>query len=319
RTADTVHSLRRKRSWALTGTPVENRASDLVSLLEFVGNDRMTTLDERPEALRASVSKVLLRRTKEMVMSEMPPKIIRDSYIDLHAGQREKYEAAEKEGIVRLNEMGEAVTVEHVFELIRHLKQLCNYDPATGESAKADQLAAHIEEIAQSGKKAILFSQYVTTIEFLADRLKDFNPLVYHGGVAHRDRDPILASFKDDADRPVILMSYGTGAVGLNLQFSNYVFLYDRWWNPAIEDQAINRAHRIGQKSTVMVFRFISPATIEEKIAAVLERKRQLFAYLIDEQNDGRPPGSEDGSTSLTREEVFGLFDLKIGSRPVAV
>ena len=103
----------------------------------------------------------------------------------------------------------------------------------------------------------------------------------------------------------MLLMSYGTGSVGLNLQFANYVFLFDRWWNPAVEDQAINRAHRIGQRDPVFVTRFLTPGTIEERIAEVLEKKRQLFNDLI-EQN-GRPP-----SLGLTEEEIFSLFAIQV-------
>src|SRR5437588_12806191 len=104
-------------------------------------------------------------------------------------------------------------------------------------------------------------------------------------------------------------MTYGAGSVGLNLQFANYVFLFDRWWNPAIEDQAINRAHRIGQKEPVFVTRFVTLGTIEGRIAEVLERKRQLFNELI-EQNG--PPAA----LGLTQDEIFGLFD--INARPAA-
>jgi SNF2 family DNA or RNA helicase len=103
-------------------------------------------------------------------------------------------------------------------------------------------------------------------------------------------------------------MSYGTGSVGLNLQFTNYVFLFDRWWNPAIEDQAINRAHRIGQKQTVFVKRFITQNSIEERIAEVLEKKRQLFQEMICE--NGPPP-----SLGLSEEEIFGLFNVKARPR----
>jgi SNF2 family DNA or RNA helicase len=99
-------------------------------------------------------------------------------------------------------------------------------------------------------------------------------------------------------------MSYGTGSVGLNLQFANYVFLFDRWWNPAVEDQAINRVHRLGQKTQVFVTRFISQETIEGRIAEVLERKRQLFQDLIGQ--NGPPP-----SLGLTEEDIFGLFDIR--------
>ena len=117
-------------------------------------------------------------------------------------------------------------------------------------------------------------------------------------------RQAVLDLFQRDARKHVLLMSYGTGSVGLNLQFTNYVFLFDRWWNPAVEDQAINRAHRIGQREPVFVTRFVTQGTIEGRIAEVLERKRQVFNELI-EQN-GPPP-----ALGLTEDEIFGLFDIQ--------
>lgn len=303
RTAEVVHKLKRNRSWALTGTPVENRAADLVSLLEFVNNGRKPHV-EQPGVLREEVANVLLRRTKEMVFDDMPPRLIRDLYIDLSENQRLRYDQAEREGVCRLDGMGDEITIEHVFELIRWLKMICNFDPTTGESSKAEHVLASMEEIAQSGKKAILFSQYVTTLERLKGILGEYSPLVYHGKIPQKEREKVLKEFKERDDRPLLMLSYATGAVGLNLQFTNYVFLYDRWWNPAIEDQAINRAHRIGQKEPVFVFRYISPGTIEERIARVLEQKRDLFADLID--------GLDPADSGLTREEVFGFFNLQI-------
>ena len=305
KTADAVHDLRRKRSWALTGTPVENVAGDLVSLLTFVHNDGHA-IEDRPDHLKDEVGKVLLRRTKDLVMKDMPPRLIQDKYLDLTPVQRGRYDTAEREGIMQLNDLGDSVTIEHVFDLIRRLKQVCNFDPLTRESAKADQLLADMEEVVASGKKAILFSQYVTTLDHLADVTAHHNPLVYHGRIPQKQRDPVLAEFKESPDRPLLMLSYATGAVGLNLQFTNYVFLYDRWWNPAIEDQAINRAHRVGQKEPVIVSRYISPDTIEERIALVLEQKRELFNYLIDDQDN-------PDLGVLTPDDVFGLFDLKIG------
>jgi SNF2 family DNA or RNA helicase len=236
--------------------------------------------------------------------------LIRDLYIDLSESQRQRYDEAEREGTCKLDTMGDEITIEHVFELIRWLKMICNFDPNTGESAKADHVLASLEEIAQSGKKAILFSQYVTTLETLRERLSEFSPLVYHGKIPQKQREAILAEFKQDDSKPLLMLSYATGAVGLNLQFTNYVFLYDRWWNPAIEDQAINRAHRIGQKEPVFVFRYISPNTIEERIAHVLDQKRDLFSDLID--------GLDPAESGLTREDVFGLFNLQIRPRNAA-
>jgi len=298
-----VRGIRRSRSWALTGTPIENRPDDLVNIFAFVDPQRIPP--ETPaRRLPALTSDCILRRVKEDVLTDMPPKVIRDTYLELTPAQREAYDLAEKEGVIRLNEMGETITVQHVFELVMRLKQICNFDPATGQSAKLEQLVADMAEVAESGRKAIVFSQWVEPLEVIAKALEPFGPLQYHGKVPHRERQPILDRFKSDPTKHVILMSYGTGSVGLNLQFTNYVFLFDRWWNPAIEDQAINRAHRIGQKEPVFVTRFISQNTLEGRIAEVLERKRQLFNELIGE--NGPPP-----QMGLTEEDIFGLFDIQ--------
>jgi SNF2 family DNA or RNA helicase len=242
----------------------------------------------------------------------MPPKLIQDVHLELAPGQKEAYELAETEGVVHLNDLGETITVQHVFELVMRLKQICNFDPRTGQSAKLDQLTADMAEVADSGRKAIIFSQWVEPLEVMAQHLKEYGPLLYHGKVAHSERQNVLHAFKNDPKKHVILMSYGTGSVGLNLQFSNYVFLFDRWWNPAVEDQAINRAHRIGQKSTVFVKRFITENTIECRICEVLEHKRRLFEEILTQNG---PPMS----MGMTEKEIFGLFSLKPPTRKLAV
>jgi SNF2 family DNA or RNA helicase len=304
--AQVVRSLHRERSWAMTGTPIENRMDDLVNIFAFVDAERIPP--ETPaRQLPALTRDCILRRTKEEVATDMPPRIIRDAHLELTPAQREAYVLAEKEGVIHLNALGDTITVQHVFELVMRLKQICNFDPRTKQSAKLERVIADMAEVAESGRKAIIFSQWVEPLEFIAEALREFGPLQYHGRVPHKDRQAILDRFKSDPTKHVILMSYGTGSVGLNLQFTNYVFLFDRWWNPAVEDQAINRAHRLGQKSPVFVTRFVSEGTIEGRIAEVLERKRQLFNELI-EQN-GPPP-----SLGLTEDDVFGLFDIQ--SRP---
>ena len=128
---------------------------------------------------------------------------------------------------------------------------------------------------------------------------------MYHGGVPTKKREPILTKFKEDPNAHIILMSYGTGAVGLNLQFAHYVFLYDRWWNPAIEDQAINRAHRIGVSAPVIVTRFICKDTIEERIDLVLREKREMAEAILGEGDN------DNVSLGMDASQIFGLFDLK--------
>ncbi len=315
RTAAMIRSIPRRRSWTLTGTPIENRPEEMASLFEFMevvpprstpDIKRLTQLSEH----------YVLRRTKDLVMSDLPPRLNREAYLDLNPAQQHAYDTAEKDGIIQLNELGESISVQHVFELVLRLKQITNFDPLTGDSSKLDRLEADMEEISNSGGKAILFSQWTKCIDWLAAKLERFNPLVYHGKVPTKKREPILSRFKDDPNCPLILMSYGTGAVGLNLQFAGYVFLYDRWWNPAVEDQAINRAHRVGQKSKVIVTKFICKNTIEERIDKVLDQKRQLFAQVLGEGD------STNVSLSLNAAEIFGLFDLKAlqgeGTRKIA-
>ncbi len=303
KTAQAVRSIHRDRSWALTGTPIENKPEDLVNLFAFIDPDRIPP-DTPAKRLPSLTGDCILRRTKEDVLTDMPPKTIHDVFLELTPAQKEAYLLAETEGVVRLNALGDTITVQHVFELVMRLKQICNFDPMTGQSAKLEQLAADLTEVAESGRKAIVFSQWVEPLERIAQALAPLGPLQFHGRIPPVERQAVLDRFKTDKTKHVILMSYATGSVGLNLQFTNYVFLFDRWWNPAIEDQAINRAHRIGQKSPVFVKRFITQETIECRIAEVLERKRQLFNELIEQSDTPQAMG-------LSQEEIFALFDIE--------
>ncbi|MHC4401715.1 MAG: helicase-related protein [Planctomycetota bacterium] len=142
------------------------------------------------------------------------------------------------------------------------------------------------------------------TLDRLARHLRRFGPVAYHGRVPPSRRDAVIRQFRQGDGRHVMLISYGAGGVGLNLQFAGYVFLFDRWWNPAVEDQAINRAHRIGAAGPVTVTRFRSLDTIEERIDRILEEKRELFDTIFSGTERRRKLG-------LSQEELFGLFDLK--------
>ena len=306
-TARAVRSLSRRRSWALTGTPLENRPEDLVSIFSFV---QPGLLEDVPTLarLREQTEPFLLRRKKEQVLTQLPPKFVRDTQIDLTAAQRESYAAAEQDGVLRLNELGDAITIQNVFELVLRLKQICNFDPATGESAKLEQLRTDMEEIAASGRKALIFSQWVSTLERLGGELADYCPLAFHGGVPSAQRGKVLERFRDDPNCHALLLTYGAGSVGLNLQFAQYVFLFDRWWNPAVEDQAINRVHRVGQTEPVFITRFVTTGTIEERIIEVLDHKRALINAVV--------PGTDaPRSLSLVEEDVFRLFDIQARPR----
>ncbi|MCI0700162.1 MAG: SNF2-related protein [Planctomycetia bacterium] len=303
KTAQAVRALKRGRSWALTGTPIENHPDDLVNIFHFIDSN-LIPAGTPPRRIPQFTSDSILRRTKDDVLSHMPPKVMRDLEVELTPAQRAAYVRAEEDGVVHLNELGDTITIQHVFQLVMRLKQICNFDPATGESAKLEQLLTDMEEVADSGRKAIVFSQWVEPLQVLAEALKRYGALQYHGKIPQQLRTPTLDRFEKDPDCHVLLMSYGTGSVGLNLQFANYVFLFDRWWNPAVEDQAINRAHRVGQKHPVTVTRFLSGNTIEQRISDILEAKRQVF-------NDLLAQADKPATMGLSEDEIFGLFDIK--------
>lgn len=302
-TSKTIRNISRSRSWALTGTPIENGLEDLVGISEFVSPGALN-VNMTPREARREVKDMILRRTKDIVMKDMPPRLTRDAELGLTPEQHASYQQAENDGVLRLNEMGHEITIKHVFELVLRLKQICNFDPATGESAKIERLKADMEEVAASGQKAIVFSQWVDAVKQIAPHVAEFNPLEFHGRIPSKQRDPILDEFKNNPKRNILLMSYGAGSVGLNLQFCRYVFLFDRWWNPAVEDQAINRAHRIGAAGSVTVTRMISVGTIEQRIHEILEEKRELFREVLsDNANPAR--------RGLSKDEIFGLFNLR--------
>ena len=308
-TSQVVRAISRGRSWALTGTPVENSPDDLVGIFEFVAPGHLTP-DMKPRRMGRAAGDYILRRTKDRVLTDLPPKLFRDAEIELTPEQRHTYRLAEDDGVLRLTEMGDEATIQHVFELVLRLKQICNFDPATGESAKLERLAADLEEVAASGQKAIVFSQWVETLQTLGRRLRRFGTLEYHGQVPGRKRDTVIEQFRNDPKRHVMLMSYGAGGVGLNLQFAGYVFLFDRWWNPAVEDQAINRAHRIGAAGPVTVCRFLMLDTIEQRINQVLEEKREIFDTIFSDT----APHLHSG---LTQQQIFGLFELRSPHGPI--
>lgn len=302
-TSQAARAISRKRSWALTGTPVENSTEDLVGIFEFLSPGFLTP-DLKPQRLGLRIADYVLRRTKDQVLSDLPPKILRDAEVELTPEQRMTYDLAEKEGILRLSEMGREITIQHVFELVIRLKQICNFDPVTGASAKMERLEADLEELADSGRKAIVFSQWVNTLEEIGRRLPQYRPLYFHGRIPPDQREEIIRRFRDDPHHRVLLMSYGAGSVGLNLQFVNYVFLFDRWWNPAVEDQAINRAHRIGAAGPVIVTRFLTLDTIEQRINSILEQKRVLFETIFS--------CATPKKLALTQDEIFSLFNLEL-------
>lgn len=309
-TSAALKGLRRTRSWALTGTPIENHEEELASILEFVdhsGNGGAPRRYYPGAALLARHRELQLRRRKGDVLEVLPAKQVTKLPIPLKPRQQKSYDAAEAEGIVYLKSLGSEVRVTHILELITRLKQICNADPKTGESGKLEDIRERIEQLAGQGHKALVFSQYtneVSGVALAANYLREFSPLSITGDMPQEDRTAIIDRFKSRPEHKALLLSLRAGGLGLNLQEASYVFHLDRWWNPALERQAEDRSHRMGQTVKVNVIKYSCAGTIEERIDAILEGKQELFDHLIDDV-------SLDLSARLNRAELLGLFGLE--------
>jgi SNF2 family DNA or RNA helicase len=278
--------LKRKRSWALTGTPVENSLGDLVSILDFVApgaHDPATYV----VGVRRLLSRFQLRRRRAEVLRDLPPKMSSELVLDLGRKQRTAYQTAEREGIVRLRSLGRELRISHVLELILRLKQICNFCPETDTSAKLDNLQERLGSIAASGERALIFSQFAQEpfgVRRLARELKAFHPYVLTGDMDLDLRMATVRDFQAKGDTRPIILSLKAGGVGLTLTAASYVFHFDRWWNPAIEAQAEDRAYRIGQDRPVHVYSYLTADTVEERIARILAEKRSLFSDIVDDE-----------------------------------
>ena len=308
-TSRSLKGLNRVRSWALTGTPIENHEEELASILEFVDHDKegpSKRYQPGPE-LFSRHRQLQLRRKKGDVLEDLPEKQVTLLPIELHPTQRASYDKAEQEGVVYLRSLGRDITIQHVLELITRLKQICNADPMNGESSKLDDIGDRLESLVGQGHRALVFSQYTSDtagVAAAASQLRQFDPLVITGDVPPPDRPSIIERFKNNGEHQALIISLRAGGLGLNLQEASYVFHLDRWWNPAVERQAEDRTHRMGQTVKVNVIKYSCADTIEERIDAILARKQDLFDRLVDDV-------SIDLSSRLSREELFGLFGLE--------
>lgn len=329
-TAKELRKIPARAKVALTGTPVENRLTELWSIVDWTTPGLLGPLDRfrrtvaRPierdrdkavtERLAATVRPFLLRRRKSDpdIAPELPPKTETDRFVPLTAEQTTLYEAVVRENLAEIRETQGIKRRGQVLQLLTELKQICNH-PAqflkephgalTGRSGKLAAFEELVDVILDEGESVLVFSQYVQLCRLLERRLKDrgLPTELLSGASSPAKRQDMVDRFQA-GEIPVFLLSLKAGGVGLNLTRATHVIHYDRWWNPAVEDQATDRAYRIGQDRPVQVHRLIAEGTLEERIAQVLEKKRGLAESIVG--------AGEDWITELSDDELADLVRL---------
>lgn len=277
--------LRRSRAWVLTGTPLENSVEDLVSLFVFM-LPGLVDSGMPPSEVQRRIQPHFLRRRKKDVLTEMPPIIFQDMMLELAGEQLAAYTDLWVNRQTMARSDGVPVADTAMFALITKMKQVCNYEPETGQSVKMDALELLLEDCAGDEDKIIVFSQYVQTLKFISERMGKFPHDFYIGEQTQEEKDAALGRFRSAGGPRALLISLRAGGVGLNIQEASTVVLFDRWWNPAVESQAIQRAHRFGRDRPLHVVRFLVRESIEERIAAVLRDKEMDFERYIEDADN---------------------------------
>ncbi|MCW4039764.1 MAG: DEAD/DEAH box helicase [Candidatus Bathyarchaeota archaeon] len=307
KTFHAVNHIQSRIRWGLSGTPLENRVEEIVTIFRYLNPSLFSSSNVTDsDYVKSLIAPFTLRRTKQAVLTELPTKTQENVLLDLSPKQRAVYNLVETHGVLEIKEKGSTATATHIMALISKLKQICNLEPVSGESCKLDYIEDVLTTLNETGDKMVLFSQYpFKTLQLIQPRLHRFNPLIYSGALSSKQRAAVVQQFEEDPTVRVLLISLKAGGLGLTLTAANYVAHFDSWWNPATMSQAEDRTHRIGQKKNVTVLSLISKHTIEERIQTILEEKKILFQEVVGDI-------SEDGlSHHLTEHELFGLFGLQ--------
>ena len=277
-----IKKIPREYSWALTGTPLENSIEDIASIFGFV-NPKTISKYDFPKDVKRKIDPYTIRRRKRDVLKDLPDVIEQDIRIRLNNEQWITYENTRIERFKYIKELEKKERISGILALITELKKIVNFDPITEKSSKLDYVKDILEEKLLLEEKVIIFSQYVETLEYLKSNLSSHEVNIYHGGLSQSERDKIIKSFKDSKNSEVLLISLKAGGVGLNLQEASTLILFDRWWNPAVEHQAIGRADRFGRKGSLHVIKFITVDTIEERIEDLLLNKQEIFNKIVED------------------------------------
>ena len=331
--AKTARSLPAEYRIALTGTPVENNIGDLWSIMEFLNSGFLGTqaqfkrsffvpiqMTRDPEAvgrLKRLTGPFILRRLKtdKSIIADLPEKMEMKVFCTLTKEQASLYEAVVKETLPELDETTGIQRRGMILAALSKLKQVCNH-PAQflgdnsslpGRSGKLARISEMLEEIIAVGDRTLVFTQFAEMGELLRRHLQETfgrEVLFLHGGTPKQQRDRMVERFQNEESGPAIfLLSLKAGGTGLNLTRANHVFHFDRWWNPAVENQATDRAFRIGQTKNVQVHKFLCVGTLEEKIDEMIESKKEVAEKVV---------GTGEGwLTELSTTELKELFTLR--------
>ncbi len=326
-----VKSIKADIKIAMTGTPVENKLTELWSIFDFINKGYLGTIRDfqksyampiekfkqvdRAEKLKLSISPFVLRRLKtdKTIISDLPEKMVIDEYCYLSKTQAALYEKTLNN---LMSEMSSAKGINRrgiIFKLITALKQICNHPYQylkAGEitkdiSGKTEKFISLLSNILDNDEKVIVFTQYKEMGNILTQIIKNEfqkEPLFFHGSLNTNQREEILKEFETNIDSKIMILSLKAGGTGLNLTEATNVIHYDLWWNPAVEDQATDRSYRIGQNKNVMVHRLVTLGTFEEKIDEMIKTKKELVNMAVFE--------GEKTITELTDEEIYKIFTL---------
>ena len=320
-----VKNIKSRCNIALTGTPIENNLMELWSIFDFVMPGYLFTkerfrerfiLDESNlSELKSLITPFILRRLKEDVLSELPEKLEKKYLVEMKGKQKQLYSFYVKAIKNQLNENKSSEKSGrdkiNLFSYLTKLREIC-LDPSlvvpdyTGGSSKLTVVKEIVKDASESGKKILLFSQFTSVLQKIEEDFKkeDISYLYLDGETSAKERVERVKKFNEDSNIKVFLISLKAGGVGLNLTSASVVIHFDPWWNPAVEDQATDRAHRFGQENKVEVIKLVAKDTIEEKIVLMQEDKRELIQSLMDGKTmDGK------GLKRLTEEEISKLFE----------
>ncbi|MCM1003678.1 MAG: DEAD/DEAH box helicase [Candidatus Gastranaerophilales bacterium] len=329
-----IKSLKSDIKIAMTGTPVENRLTELWSIFDFINKGYLGSLKEfqksyaipierfkeksRASKLKLSVSPFVLRRLKtdKGVISDLPEKMVMNDYCYLAKSQAVLYEKTLNEMMEKISGFTGVNRRGNIFKLITALKQICNHPyqflksggTSKDLSGKAEKCIDLVQNIIDNEEKTLIFTQYKEMGDLLTRIISEecgTDPSFFHGSLTVPQRESLIEDFQTNNDRKVMILSLKAGGTGLNLTSATNVIHYDLWWNPAVEDQATDRTYRIGQEKNVMVHRLITLGTFEEKIDEMLKSKKELADLAVYE--------GEKIITELSDDEIYEIFSLTAG------